>query len=202
MLPNVLKVAEFFLSHLLADGGQTTTSSLKPLWKNGQSQWDQKSVCTQKKAKLEPLLGAGQGKGLGQRKGLPLQRESGLLPGTRRRGSFPHFPALPRLWDPVKFWFQKTKVPLPALLLRGDPLPIENPIKPNPCLRKNWNILETKHFWSRGQQPRPSDPKALNPSWLSPARGGSERGDEPQGCFSFYNPSLSCSPFVSNAPEP
>lgn len=72
ILPNVLKVAEFFLSYLLANGGQTTTGSLKPLWKNGQSQRDQKSVCTQKKPSWSHCWSC-------SGKGLSTERGSGLL---------------------------------------------------------------------------------------------------------------------------
>lgn len=91
-------------------------------WKNGQSQWDQKSVCTQKK----PSWSHGwelPREGLGAKR-LPLQRESALL--LQHTEEFPHFPALPQLWDPMKFWFQKAKVHIPALLLWADPFPTEN----------------------------------------------------------------------------
>lgn len=54
MLPNGLKrVAEFLLSYLLADGGETTIGSMKTLWKtlpgvvmlNEQSQRDDQKIC-------------------------------------------------------------------------------------------------------------------------------------------------------------
>lgn len=156
MLPNGLKVAEFFLSYLLADGGQTTTGSLKPLWKNGQSQ---KSVCTQKKPSWSHWWELGRGRAWNS-----LQRESALVLGTQRKGSSSHFPALPQVWDPMKFWFQKAKVHIPALLLWGDPFPIEKTIKPNPCLRKKWKQSISGPGGNSHSQVTQRLSEALNPS--------------------------------------
>lgn len=122
--------------------------------------WTEPKVCLHpKKAKLESLVGTGQGKGLNS-----LQRESALVLGTQRKESFSHFPALPQVWDPMKFWFQKAKVHIPALLLWGDPFPIEKTIKPNPCLRTKWKQSTSGPGGNSHSQVTQRLSEALNPS--------------------------------------
>lgn len=150
MLPNGLKVAEFFSK--LPSCRWRTNNHWQP--EAPLEKWTEPKVCLHpKKPSWSHWWELVRGRAWNS-----LQSESGLVLGTQRKGSFSHFPALPPVWDPMKFWFQKAKVHIPALLLWGDPFPIEKTIKPNPCLRKK---METKHFWSRGQQPQPSDPKAF-----------------------------------------
>lgn len=77
-MPNVLKVAEFFLNYLLANGGQTTTGSLEK-WTEPMGP----KVCLHpKKAKLESLLGAAQGRAWG--KEAPPAKGVSSAPATHR----------------------------------------------------------------------------------------------------------------------
>lgn len=139
MLPNVLKVAEFFPSYLLADGGQTTTGSL---WKNGQSQWDQESVCRQKKPSWSHCWSCS-GEGLGTEEGAQgcsLEHE---------REVFPTFCPPPGLGS-KEIQLPRSQTAHSALLLGGDPFPTENTINPKPCLRKKLELFKNKALLVQG----------------------------------------------------
>lgn len=111
--------------------------------------------------------------GLGAKR-LPLHR-SQLCPWNTKERNFPPFLPSPALGS-NEILVPKSQSAHSSTAALG--WSISHKINPKPWLRKNWNLLGTKHFWSGGNSHGQGTPRisgALNPSWLC----GSDRGWAP-----------------------